>query len=165
MRNAALRVPGDAVKIEEISFDNLLLATKAPRSVPKPVFTDAEAACVVMRRSIAELCAADHRDDPKILAQWLANKRPDIMRGWMTRAGNSVLVAIEGDSATLLSRQRLCRNRRAARRSRRADRHSAINLARVRPDDFGVAALGQLERELRLARARRPGDDQDARTV
>jgi hypothetical protein len=82
------------------------------------VAPDAEAACVVMRRSIAELCAADHRDDPKILAQWLANKRPDIMRGWMTRAGNSVLVAIEGDSATLLSRQRSYRNRRAARQFR-----------------------------------------------
>ncbi|HEV7547112.1 MAG TPA: GNAT family N-acetyltransferase [Reyranella sp.] len=62
------------------------------------VAPDAEAACVVILRSIAELCAEDHRDDPKILAHWLANKRPDIVRGWMTQAGNSVLVAIEGDS-------------------------------------------------------------------
>jgi hypothetical protein len=29
------------------------------------VASDAEAACVVMRRSIAELCVADHRDDPR----------------------------------------------------------------------------------------------------
>jgi len=62
------------------------------------VAPDAEAACVVMRRSIAELCAADHRDDPKILAQWLANKRPEILRDWMARPGQSFLVATDGDS-------------------------------------------------------------------
>jgi hypothetical protein len=37
---------------------------------------DAEAACKVMRQSIAELCEADHHDDQKILAAWLANKQP-----------------------------------------------------------------------------------------
>jgi len=41
-----------------------------PLQIRDAVAPDAEAACVVMRRSIAELCAADHRDDPKILAQW-----------------------------------------------------------------------------------------------
>jgi hypothetical protein len=39
---------------------------------------DAEAACKVMRQSIAELCEADHHDDPNILAAWLANKQPRI---------------------------------------------------------------------------------------
>jgi hypothetical protein len=57
------------------------------------VAADAEAACDVMRRSIAELCTADHRDDPEILAQWLANKHPDIFRGWMAQSRNSFLVA------------------------------------------------------------------------
>jgi hypothetical protein len=62
------------------------------------VAADAEAACEVMRRSIAELCTADHHDDPEILAQWLANKRPEIFRGWMAQPDKSFLVATEGDS-------------------------------------------------------------------
>jgi GNAT superfamily N-acetyltransferase len=61
------------------------------------VAADAEAACEVMRRSIAELCTADHHDDPKILAQWLANKRPEILRDCMAQPGKSYLVASEGD--------------------------------------------------------------------
>jgi hypothetical protein len=43
------------------------------------VADDAPAACQVLRRSIVELCAADHGDDPAILAQWLANKTPEIV--------------------------------------------------------------------------------------
>jgi GNAT superfamily N-acetyltransferase len=61
------------------------------------VDADAEAACEVMRRSIAELCAQDHHNDPQILKRWLANKQPHIFRSWLTQAGNSVQVAIEGD--------------------------------------------------------------------
>ena len=57
--------------------------------------TDAEAATDVMRRSITELCAADHRNDPTILASWLANKRPEILRSWMQNPRQSYLVAVE----------------------------------------------------------------------
>jgi GNAT superfamily N-acetyltransferase len=60
------------------------------------VVADAEAACQVLRRSIAELCLADHRHDPIILARWLANKTPDIVASWIAREDNSVLVAVEG---------------------------------------------------------------------
>jgi GNAT superfamily N-acetyltransferase len=56
---------------------------------------DAAAACDVMRRSIAELCIADHRDDPAILSGWLANKQPDIVATWIARPDNSMLVAVE----------------------------------------------------------------------
>jgi GNAT superfamily N-acetyltransferase len=56
---------------------------------------DADAACLVMRRSIAELCVADHRNDKAILTQWLANKTPEIVASWIAQPGNSVLVAIE----------------------------------------------------------------------
>ena len=59
---------------------------------------DAPAACQVLRRSIIELCAADHRNDPAILARWLSNKTPESFRSWITQKGNSVLVAVEGDT-------------------------------------------------------------------
>jgi GNAT superfamily N-acetyltransferase len=55
---------------------------------------DADAACEVMRRSIAELCAADHGGDPKILASWLANKQPQVFRSWLAGGGQSYLVAV-----------------------------------------------------------------------
>jgi GNAT superfamily N-acetyltransferase len=59
---------------------------------------DAPAACEVMRRSISELCGADHRNDPVILGRWLANKTPEIVASWIIRPGNSVLVAVEDGS-------------------------------------------------------------------
>jgi GNAT superfamily N-acetyltransferase len=57
---------------------------------------DAAAACHVMQRSIAELCVADHRNDPAILERWLSNKTPGIFRSWI-RSGNSLLVAVDDD--------------------------------------------------------------------
>jgi GNAT superfamily N-acetyltransferase len=57
---------------------------------------DAAAACDVLRRSITTLCVADHANDPAILARWLANKTPDIVRSWIARPDSSLLVAVEG---------------------------------------------------------------------
>ena len=48
-----------------------------------------------MRRSIVELCEADHRCDPTLLAAWLDNKTPEVFAAWMRRADASYLVAIE----------------------------------------------------------------------
>ncbi|WP_407174627.1 GNAT family N-acetyltransferase [Bradyrhizobium sp. STM 3562] len=59
---------------------------------------DAEAACTVLRTSITELCAADHDNDPALLERWLANKKPEIVAGWIARPDSSVLVAVEGDT-------------------------------------------------------------------
>jgi GNAT superfamily N-acetyltransferase len=56
---------------------------------------DASPACIVLRRSITELCAADHRNDPAILARWLSNKTEAIFCQWLAQPGNSVLVAVE----------------------------------------------------------------------
>lgn len=56
---------------------------------------DAALATEVLRRSISELCALDHRGDPTILARWLANKTPEIVASWIAQPGNSVLVAVE----------------------------------------------------------------------
>ncbi len=59
--------------------------------------SDAETICALLRRSIIELCVADHRDDPAILDAWLANKIPDNVRRWIERPDNNLLVAAEGD--------------------------------------------------------------------
>ena len=59
---------------------------------------DADTACDVLIRSISQLCAADHSNDPAILGRWLSNKTPEIVAGWAKQPGNSLLVAVEGDA-------------------------------------------------------------------
>lgn len=59
---------------------------------------DAASACEAMRRSIAELCRADHHDDPAILRRWLANKTPAVVGGWIANPDNFVLVAVEEEA-------------------------------------------------------------------
>lgn len=56
---------------------------------------DAEEACAVLRRSIVELCAADHRNDPALLAAWLGDKTPETVAAWMRRVDASYLVAVD----------------------------------------------------------------------
>ena len=56
---------------------------------------DATAICDVLKRSILELCIADHRDDPALLARWLRNKTPESITSEMTQPGNSMLIAVE----------------------------------------------------------------------
>jgi GNAT superfamily N-acetyltransferase len=56
---------------------------------------DAAAACDVLRRSIAELCAADHGNDTQFLSRWLANKTPENVAAWISDPGNVVYVAID----------------------------------------------------------------------
>ena len=48
-----------------------------------------------MRRSITELCVADHHNDPLILERWLANKTPDMTASWIVNPANTMLVAVE----------------------------------------------------------------------
>lgn len=57
--------------------------------------TDAFAACDVLRRSIVECCALDHRNDPAILAAWLGNKTPQTVSAWFSSPTNFSLVALE----------------------------------------------------------------------
>ena len=64
---------------------------------------DAAAACEVMRRSIAELCVPDHRNDSEILQRWLSNKTPEIFKSWI-RPDNVLLVAVEGASLVAVGR-------------------------------------------------------------
>jgi predicted GNAT family acetyltransferase len=57
---------------------------------------DAEAACVVLRRSITELCRTDYREDAATLAEWLANKTLENVRTWIGNPGYYMLVADDG---------------------------------------------------------------------
>jgi GNAT superfamily N-acetyltransferase len=66
-----------------------------PQEIRVAIPEDVPAACQVMRRSIAELCAADHRNDESILLRWLSNKTPDIFLSWIARPDHSLLVAVE----------------------------------------------------------------------
>ena len=59
---------------------------------------DAEAACSVLRRSITELCHADHKGDAATLAAWLANKTPESVRRW---TGNTHLFVAAEHGAIL----------------------------------------------------------------
>lgn len=54
---------------------------------------DAAAVCNVLRRSIAECCAADHRSQAEILDNWLGNKTPDMIASWIALPSNHTVVA------------------------------------------------------------------------
>jgi GNAT superfamily N-acetyltransferase len=45
---------------------------------------DAAEACTVIRRSITELCMADHRGDEIHIGKWLSNKTPENVARWTT---------------------------------------------------------------------------------
>lgn len=55
--------------------------------------TDATAACELLRRSIEECCAPDHRREPGILDSWLGNKTPQNVASWFSTPSNYALVA------------------------------------------------------------------------
>lgn len=57
---------------------------------------DAVTACDVLRRSIRELCVADHGHDEQVLSAWLANKTPENVRAWITSASSFSAVAVDG---------------------------------------------------------------------
>jgi ribosomal protein S18 acetylase RimI-like enzyme len=57
---------------------------------------DAEQACTVLRRSIQDLCHADHNGDAAKLADWLSNKTPENVAAWISNPQELVFVATEG---------------------------------------------------------------------
>lgn len=59
--------------------------------------SDAEAACGVLRRSIAECCEEDHHNNSLLLEAWLHNKTPESVRSWLQSPGAfSVVATVEG---------------------------------------------------------------------
>lgn len=59
--------------------------------------SDAGPAAEVARQSVAELCKADYRGDPQVLARWLANKTLEDFRRWIGSADRSVCLAVRED--------------------------------------------------------------------
>lgn len=56
---------------------------------------DADAVTHLLRRSITELCVADHHNDATALGDWLANKTPDQFHRWLANPDNYMVVAEE----------------------------------------------------------------------
>ena len=54
---------------------------------------DAPAVTELVRRSITQLCGADHRDDPALLDGWLSNKTVENVTAWIDSPRNYTLVA------------------------------------------------------------------------
>ena len=54
---------------------------------------DAPAMSAVLIVSITELCAADHHNDPKLLASWRENKSPERVAQWFASPASTLLVA------------------------------------------------------------------------
>ena len=59
--------------------------------------SDAEAAVGVLRSSIVELCAADHKNESALLDEWLANKTVADFHRWLDSPGSACVVT---ESAT-----------------------------------------------------------------
>lgn len=67
-----------------------MIVTRAARE------SDAKQICGVLRRSIVELCTADHRGDEHILGAWLANKTSKNVLAWMRNPDSHFVVAENG---------------------------------------------------------------------
>ena len=47
----------------------------------------------LIRASITDLCARDHRNEPNALAAWLANKTPETVASWIAAPDQRLIVA------------------------------------------------------------------------
>src|SRR5262245_40297597 len=63
-------------------------------AVRRAIPSDANAACNVVRRSIGELCVADHQNDAATLAAWLENKTIAFFEQIINEESNSCVVAL-----------------------------------------------------------------------
>lgn len=64
---------------------------------------DADAACMVLRRSISECCLADHQSRPEILNSWLGNKTTDNVASWIASPSNYTIVAVSAGAVVGVS--------------------------------------------------------------
>jgi len=61
--------------------------------IRKAAPSDAAAACKLLRRSIEEGCAREHRGRPDILDAWLGNKTPENVAAWFASPTNYAVLA------------------------------------------------------------------------
>ena len=61
--------------------------------IRKAAPADAVSACHLLRRSIEEVCAPDHRGRPEVLDSWLSNKTPETVAAWFASPANYAIVA------------------------------------------------------------------------
>lgn len=54
---------------------------------------DAAPACALVRRSIIELCGADHQGDKATISEWLADKKYDTFASWIGSDRHIAIVA------------------------------------------------------------------------
>ncbi|MEX2525988.1 MAG: GNAT family N-acetyltransferase [Gammaproteobacteria bacterium] len=69
--------------------------------IRESVPADAEGVSHVLRRSITELCRADHKDNAGDLQNWLAGKTPAFVEDWISDTNNfcATVLADNGDIA------------------------------------------------------------------
>jgi GNAT superfamily N-acetyltransferase len=61
--------------------------------VRRATVEDTDSVVTVLRRSITELCVADHHNDPGVLGAWLANKTAENVRTWIKSPRAFMVVA------------------------------------------------------------------------
>lgn len=64
--------------------------------IRKATIEDAGIAAVIVRRSIQELCFADHGGVESLLQRWLSNKNPENFRTWIDSSAVSFLAQSAG---------------------------------------------------------------------
>jgi GNAT superfamily N-acetyltransferase len=62
-------------------------------TVREALAADAPAITELVRRSITQLCSADHHDDPALVQAWLKNKTVANLTAWVDSARSYTLVA------------------------------------------------------------------------
>jgi N-acetylglutamate synthase-like GNAT family acetyltransferase len=79
------------MNIDIVRYDVRANRRPGPMQLGPATIADAPAACDVLRRSITELCYADHGGDPAVLGKWLSNKTVENVSRWI--ADNHFFVA------------------------------------------------------------------------